>query len=87
MADVTVVMFTRTLPPYLVGEEAGLPSEIAKRYVDAGAAQIVRVKAPLVDPATLAAQRKAEDEQAARSARASQSDDAGRRQAASNRGV
>jgi hypothetical protein len=86
MAEVTVVQFTRTLPPYLVGEEAGLPPNIAKRYVDAGAAQVVRAKAAAVDPATIAAQRKAEDEMLSKSARIS-ADDSGRRQPASSRGV
>jgi hypothetical protein len=86
MADVTVVQFTRTLPPYLVGEEAGLPADIAKRYVDAGVAQVVRAKVPAIDPDTITAQRKAEAEMIARS-RAAQGDDANRRQPASNRGI
>lgn len=85
-AEVTVVQFLRTLPPYLVGEEAGLPPDIARRYTDAGVAQVVRAKAPAVDPATIAAQRKAEEELAAH-ARAQQSDDSARRQPASQRGA
>lgn len=69
MSTVSVVEFLKTVPPYRVGERAGFSPAQAEAYVRAGAARVVRERAPVVDPATTKAQLQAEAELRAQAVR------------------
>jgi hypothetical protein len=45
-----VIQFTRTVAPYMAGEQAGFPAAQADHYIKHGYATLVRADVPIVAP-------------------------------------